>query len=146
MNSAPSLRPIVLVDDSEDDLFLLKRLLVKAGIQNPMLTFADGADAVPYLESAASAANSSALPWVIITDLKMPRMNGLEFVRWVRATGALCELPIVMISTSSEPEDAQHAKAAGADVYLSKYPDAQLLGGIVRKPHALRSEDRQRSA
>jgi chemosensory pili system protein ChpA (sensor histidine kinase/response regulator) len=81
-----------------------------------------------------------------MTDLKMPRMNGLEFVRWVRAREALSHLPIVMISTSCEPEDVQHAKAAGADVYLSKYPDAQLLGGIVRAPQALRSEASQRSA
>jgi len=121
-NLKPLLPPIIAIDDSADDLFFLKRLVEKTGAKFPLLTFQHTADAVSYLTEAAQAAESGRLPCIIFTDLRMPLMNGLEFLAWIRGERQLNRLPVIMLSTSDDPEDIAKAKELGVDRYYIKFP------------------------
>ena len=121
----------MLVDDDPDDLFILRRLLGKAGIKNKTVAFEDSKAAVAHLEAEIANGDTLYLPCVIFTDLHMPRMNGLEFTAWVRAQSALAKSVVIMVSSSESPEDRVRAREAGATQFLLKYPAASVLERIV---------------
>jgi two-component system response regulator len=138
----PALPPILLVDDNPDDAFLLRHLLAKARIENPITTVEDGLCAQRIL--------ADLMPCVVFTDLKMRVVNGVKLTGWIRQHEKLRELPVYMVSSSGEPKDRAAAKAAGIDEYLEKFPLPAKLGEIVRaccaRAQANSSHDTPRSA
>jgi CheY-like chemotaxis protein len=131
MKSPPTLPPILIVEDSADDLFLIRRLFAKAGVKNPIVTFEDGSLAQEFLKGAGSVPNGHLLPCVIFTDLKMPRMNGFEFFEWVRKQKALRQVKVIMMSGSGHASDVKRAKELGIDRYLVKLPKPEVITEIV---------------
>jgi CheY-like chemotaxis protein len=71
------------------------------------------------------------MPCIVLTDLNMPGMNGIELTSWIRAHPALKQLAVVIISSSTAPVDEEHARTAGADGFLSKYPSSEALRTLV---------------
>ena len=129
----PNLPPILAVDDSADDLFFLERLLRKSGTTLPLLKFGDAEAAVAYLDDSVNAAEPCNIPCFVFTDLRMPQMNGIEFVAWIRSHKKLNRLPIVMLSTSCLPEDVRRSEEAGVDRYFVKFPIPEEVAVVLRK-------------
>ena len=121
----------MLVDDDPDDLFILRRLLGKAGIKNKTVAFEDPKAAVAHLEAEIANGDTLYFPCVIFTDLHMPRMTGFEFTAWVRAQKALAKSAVIMVSSSESPHDKARAQEAGATHFLLKYPAASVLERLV---------------
>lgn len=131
-SSSPPPAPIVLaVDDDEDDVDLLRLLLRKAGIANPLEVYQAGEEFVAgftrWMESSAHAV----WPLLCFLDVKMPAMNGHDLLRWIRGQQRLDKLPVVMLSSSDHPDDISRAAANGAQCYLMKYPQPPVLRAIV---------------
>jgi CheY-like chemotaxis protein len=118
------LPPFLLLDNEADDLFIVKRLIAKAGVENKAVTFEEPLVAVSYLEAEIRTGNELMIPFLIFTDLNMPTMDGFEFSRWVRSQPALKNTYLVMLTSSESPADATKALAAGVDRFVSKYPTA----------------------
>lgn len=133
MAAASTARPILLVDDCADDLVFIRRRLDKAGIRGPVLTFLSSEDALAHLQSLARAKRTAAelFPKVLFLDIKMPRIDGFEVLRRIRAEKAFSYLKVVMLSGSDEPRDRAQAERLGADYYLVKFPAAEDLARIV---------------
>lgn len=125
--SVVSLAPILTIDDDPDDLFILKRLLSKGGVTNKVVAFEDGVAARAYLDIESRQPRSLYLPCIVFTDLHMPRMNGFEFVAWIRSQPTLQDLPVIVVSSSEAPGDRRRAEAVGATAFLTKYPTAATL-------------------
>ncbi|HMC27346.1 MAG TPA: response regulator [Verrucomicrobiae bacterium] len=131
-------RKFLIVDDSEDDRFFLERELTKALPRCSIVGIVrDGEAAVEYLNGAGPFANRALfpLPDVMLLDLKMPRMNGFDVLRWLRLQN-LKELMVIVVSTSFLREDIQTAKALGAHDYVVKelpLDTAAAIAQIVRK-------------
>ncbi|MES2696045.1 MAG: response regulator [Verrucomicrobiota bacterium] len=123
--------PILIVDDDADDIFILKRLLLKAGIKNKTVAFEDPRIAVAHLEAVVARGDPNLLPCLTFTDLHMPQMNGVEFTRWIRQQPPLDRLCVVMVSSSEDPRDAARAVEAGVSRFALKYPAASALRQIV---------------
>jgi len=120
--------PILVVDDEPTDTYLLRRALRDAGVPNPVIGCGDGEEAVQFLEGAKFGGQRPAL---IFLDMKMPRMNGPEFLTWIRSHPEFSDLKIVVVSSSSLPEDRNQALALGASEYLVKFPPAPKLAQLV---------------
>jgi CheY-like chemotaxis protein len=120
--------PILVVDDEPTDTYILRRALRDAGIPNPVIGCGDGEEAIEFLESAKFGGQR---PCIIFLDMKMPRMNGPEFLAWIRGNAEFADLKVIVVSSSSLSEDRDRALALGAQDYLVKFPPAPKLAALV---------------
>lgn len=112
------LRPIVLIDDDQDEIFITSWRLKKAGIDNPRLVFTKPEEVALFFEQAAHC--DEELPLLVLCDVKLPGIRGYELVAAAKHHKCLRAVPIWMLSNSSFPADIAQAEAAGADGYLVK--------------------------
>lgn len=127
--------PILLVEDSDDDLFFFKRLLTKTGIKPALAVATDGQQAVAYLERTlhADLPGHPPIPVLVFLDLKLPLKGGFEVLQWIRAQEALAKTVVVILSSSAESRDVSHAFEWGAQSYLVKYPEPAILADVVQR-------------
>ncbi len=129
--SAPA--TVLLVEDSQDDEELCQVALRRAGLAVDLRVARDGEEALAYLLGPSAA--SQPLPRLVLLDVKMPKVDGLEVLRRLRAEERTRRVPVVMLSSSDVPEDIRSAYRLGANSYVKKpvefaaYADAiGLLG------------------
>jgi two-component system response regulator len=112
---------ILLAEDSVTDAEVTQRALIKANIANPLLWVKDGAEALDFLHCRGRfAGRTCARPRLLLLDLKMPKVDGIEVLREIRATPALKTLPVVMLTSSSEMSDVVRSYALGVNSYIVK--------------------------
>lgn len=121
--------PILLVEDNEDDAFLMKRSLKTAGVQQTVHVAGDGQQAVDYLAGLGSFADREKfpLPSVVFLDLKLPFKSGHEVLAWIKSQGELAEIIVVVLTSSNQPSDLEEAYRLGANSYVVKPAAAQQL-------------------
>jgi two-component system, response regulator len=122
-------RTILLVEDNPHDEELTLRALRKSNILNPVVVARDGAEALDYLLARGKhAAQAPPLPQVVLLDLKLPKVDGLEVLRALRADARTRLLPVVILSSSKEQHDLITSYELGANSYVRKPVDfAQFL-------------------
>lgn len=113
-------RPILLVEDNADDEKLTLRALRKNNVLNEVVVARDGVEALDYLFERD---RSLPLPQVILLDLNLPRINGVEVLRRVRDDERTKILPVVILSSSRQEEDIARSYAYGANAYVRKPVD-----------------------
>jgi CheY-like chemotaxis protein len=115
---APFLPPLLVVDDDEEARRIFLRFFKKMRLANPVQFAADGEEALAYL--ADVEAGRMAEPVLILLDMRMPKKSGLDVLRFIRRTGVLAHLPVVMLTGSAEMEEMTECYALGVDSYLIK--------------------------
>jgi two-component system response regulator len=118
-------RPIMLVEDNPDDEALTLRAFNKNRISNPVIVARDGVEALDYLFGTGHHAGRdlSIMPAVVLLDLKLPRIDGLEVLRRIRANERTSLLPVVILTTSKEQQDIYEGYSLGANSYIRKPVD-----------------------
>jgi two-component system response regulator len=118
-------KPILLVEDNPDDQALTMRALKKNNILNDVVVAQDGVEALDYLfgTGAHVGRDVSNLPAVVLLDLKLPKVDGLEVLRRLRAEQRTKLLPIVVLTSSKEEQDLVHSYSLGANSYIRKPVD-----------------------
>lgn len=112
---------ILLVEDSEHDIELTLAALEAHNVANEVDTARDGAEALDYLyRRGAFASRSNELPVVVLLDLKMPRVDGLEVLRQIKADPELKRIPVVMLTSSREEQDLVRSYELGVNAYVVK--------------------------
>ena len=133
MNSSSSVSvdslPVLVVEDSEDDVFILRRAFKKAQLNNPIHIVTDGAQAIEYLAGQGKFGNRSEYPFpvLVLLDLKLPLKSGLEVLEWIQGQLFRSELNVIVLTSSAEERDITKAYHLGARSYLTKPPTAQVL-------------------
>ncbi|MDA8104946.1 MAG: response regulator [Nitrospiraceae bacterium] len=127
-------KQILLVEDNPDDVKLTLRALERSRIANEVVVVQDGVEAIEYLSGTGkfSGRNSDVLPQVVLLDLKMPRMDGLEFLQRIRAQEKTRLLPVVVLTTSSEDRDRIESYKLGANSYVRKPVDFNQFADAVQ--------------
>jgi two-component system response regulator len=113
---------ILLVEDSEEDAELTTRALKKHKLTNRLHRVVDGAEALDFLfcEGTYPGRNASGMPRVVLLDLKLPKIDGLEVLRRMKASASLKSIPVVVLTSSKEDRDLEEAYALGANSYIVK--------------------------
>ena len=114
-----TIRDILLVEDNPSDINLTKRALLKGHIANNLVVADDGQKALDYLfaKGEYTARDISEVPALVLLDLKLPKVTGLEVLRQIRATDAIKFMPVVILTTSAENTDV----IAGYDLRVNSY-------------------------
>jgi CheY-like chemotaxis protein len=125
---------ILVAEDDPGDRFLLEIALSKVDLDMSVHSVGDGQQAIDYLKRIPRSRNQTAypMPTLLLLDLKMPKVNGFEVLKWVRKNSRLRDIPVVVFTSSQEPEDMQRAYEAGADAYIVKPQDPDEFMEVVR--------------
>ena len=122
-----SSRPILLVEDDHVDILTIRRALKEIEVANPIVTRENGEDALAYLRDPACAR-----PCIILLDLNMPIMNGLEFLQQAKADEALRSIPVIVLTTSEEQQDKLNSFNLGVAGYMAKPVDYRRFVEMMR--------------
>jgi len=115
------LKPILLVEDNPHDLELTLIALEKSQLANDVIITRDGADALDYLQRRGLHADrDEGNPAVVLLDLKLPKVDGLEVLKAIRSDASLKATPVVMLTSSNEESDLVRAYDLGVNAYVVK--------------------------
>jgi CheY-like chemotaxis protein len=115
-----NLRPILLVEDNANDVELVLSALKKNNFANEVVIARDGAEALDYLYGRGKFQSPPVLPIVMLLDLKMPRVDGLEVLQQIKSDPALKSIPVVMLTSSREEADLVKSYQSGVNAYVVK--------------------------
>jgi CheY-like chemotaxis protein len=121
---------VLLIEDNESDVLLFERAVARMERPFPFQVAFDGVDAIRYLSDADKARHP--VPSLILLDLKLPRKSGLEVLDWRTRQAALKDIPIVVLTSSSELDDILTAFRLGVKAYMVKPVGFDQLGALVQ--------------
>jgi len=119
----------LLVEDSRDDAFFMRYALERAGVPHSLQVVGDAEQAIDYLKGTGNYSDRDAfpIPTIIFLDLKLPGLSGFDVLAWARGPGGFRDLPIFILTGSSEERDRKKAVELGAQGYLVKPPREAML-------------------
>lgn len=120
-------KPILLVEDDQVDVMTVKRALKEIKVTNPMVTLENGEAALKYLRDPKNE-----MPCIILLDLNMPIMNGIEFLQVMKHDDRLKRIPVIMLTTSEEQQDKIHSFDLGVAGYMAKPVDYRQFVEVMR--------------
>ena len=122
-----------MVEDEENDVFFMQQAMKKAAVVNPIRVASDGQQAINYFKGAGKFANRNEfpLPGLVLLDLKLPYVMGLDVLKWIRQQPELPAI-VVILSSSREEEDTATAYRLGANGYLVKPSDTSKLQDMAK--------------
>jgi two-component system response regulator len=128
-------KPILLVEDNKDDIELTLMAFEHARISNPVVVAKDGVQAIEYLfgEGNYAGRDTTEQPVVVLLDLKLPRLGGLEVLARIRGDERTKHTPVVILTTSNEQDDMIRASDLHANSYVRKPVDFDTFVGATRQ-------------
>ena len=112
---------ILLAEDDEGHANLIQRNLQRAGVVNGIVHVKDGQEALDYLRGQGAHANRPAgVPMLVLLDVNMPRVNGVDVLREIKRNPTTAVLPVIMLTTTDDPREVQRCYELGCSVYLTK--------------------------
>ena len=126
-----SIRPILLVEDNPMDLDLTLQALEGSGVANPIVACRDGEEALEYMRNHRSPGDLQ-VPIVVLLDLRLPKVDGIEVLRQARSDPVWRQVPIVVMTTSRENRDIEAAYGLGVNSYIVKPVDFLTFTEVVK--------------
>ena len=126
---------ILFVEDSEDDAILTIRALTKSGFTNKLHHVVNGAEALDfiYCEGIYTSRNAKEFPKLILLDLKMPKVSGMQVLEKVKSDPNTKSIPVVMLTSSKEGPDIEECFALGANSYIVKPVDSDNFFNAIKE-------------
>ena len=120
-------KPILLIEDDDVDVMTVNRALRDLKVTNQLVPIGDGEEAIEYLRD-----ESATKPCIVLLDLNMPKMDGAEFLKIVKADKALKKIPVVILTTSNSDRDVIESFELGAAGYMVKSVDYEKFVETIR--------------
>ena len=124
---------ILLVEDREDDILLINKAFAQASLSNPIHVVRDGDEAIRYIDGEGPYSDRSKypLPQLVLLDLKLPRVDGFEVLRWLRRQPELDHIIVLVLTVSSDIRDVSRAYKLGANSFMVKPTDFQDVTAMI---------------
>ena len=122
--------PILLIEDNPMDVDLTRRAFIRHNLANPLEVLRDGQEALDFI---AGRRTGEPVPSVILLDLKLPKVRGLDVLRAIRAHPDLGTVPVVVLTSSAEDDDIHQAYTLGANSYIVKPVDFEKFIDVARQ-------------
>jgi CheY-like chemotaxis protein len=131
MSRAPT---ILIVDDDEGHSILIRQNLGSVGLKNVIIEFRDGQAVLDFLFSFARSTERPARgnPFLLLLDIRMPKVDGVEVLRRIKADPELKKLPVIMLTTTDDPREVERCHSLGCNAYLQKPVDYDKFSAAVR--------------
>lgn len=128
---------VLLAEDEPNDVYLIKRALEKSGLEHTLRAVPDGGEAIRYLRGEGEFADRSAYPCpnLILSDLKMPGIDGFGLLQWLHDHPECSVIPMIILSASGIEADVRHAYQLGANAYMVKPSGLQDLVDLLHSMH-----------
>lgn len=139
MNADESLGPVILlIEDNEDDVFLMRRALRNAKLSVSLHVVTDGQQGLDYLDGVEKFSDRVLfpMPGLVLLDLKLPYVHGFEVLAWIRQKASLKNLAVAVLTSSPEERDLQKALDLGATTYLVKPPTPEMILHVLSAANA----------
>jgi CheY-like chemotaxis protein len=120
-------KPLLVIEDDQVDVMTIKRALKEIHVANPVIHMENGEDAIAHLRDA-----SQEKPCIILLDLNMPVMNGIEFLQVVKNDAELRKFPVIVLTTSEEQQDKLQSFNLGVAGYMAKPVDYRHFVEVIR--------------
>jgi len=126
--------PILLVEDNDDDIFFFQRAMKRAELTHPLFSVKDGRQAINYLDGVGEFADRAQfpLPCLVVLDLKLPHVSGMEVLKWLRTESAVRGTIVIVFTSSHLETDIQGAYKLGANSFIVKPASADRMLQVVK--------------
>ena len=124
---------ILIAEDDEAHIILIQRNLKRAGIANEQLLFKDGQEVLDFLYRRGERQRAPETPYLLLLDIKMPRVDGVEVLRQVKADAELMKMPVIMVTTTDDPREVEHCHSLGCSNYVTKPVDYDQFVETIRR-------------
>lgn len=131
LNDRSPLRPLLIVEDNDMDLDFCLQALVEHAVSNPVIACRDGEEALQFIETHGAQEDPD-LPLLVLLDLRLPKVDGIDVLRHARQHAVWRQIPFVILTTSSENADIARAYDLGANSYLVKPVDFASFADVVK--------------
>ncbi len=111
---------ILIVDDDDGHALLIQRNLKSSGINNPIRRLADGQAALDFFSNKGSAEFRAGYPYLLLLDIRMPKVDGVEVLRYLKSDPTLRTIPVIMLTTTDDPREIQRCHELGCNNYVVK--------------------------
>lgn len=124
---------ILITEDDDGHAELIKELLVDVGVLNPILRFRDGQELIDFLGGTGTQhAPAGSDGFLLLLDIRMPRMNGLEALRVIKANPAWRSIPTIMLTTTDDPHEIRQCYESGCNFYITKPIEFERFTEVLR--------------
>ena len=131
MNRTPE---ILIVDDDEGHAILVRENLIAAGLNNPIRHFTDGQAALDFFFGPGAASRGSpGQSYLVLLDVRMPKVEGIEVLRRLKADPELRKMPVVILTTTDDARDVERCHQLGCNVYIQKPVDYDKFAEAIRR-------------
>ncbi len=125
---------VLIAEDDEGHAILIKKNLKRAGISNEILHFRDGQEVLDFLfKKGPGPHRQSKVPYLLLLDIRMPKVDGVEVLRLVKQDSELKKLPVTMITTTDDPREVEKCHSLGCSNYITKPIDYENFIEATRK-------------
>ncbi len=129
----PNRVTILLAEDDDGHAELILELLQEAGIRNPILRFHDGQELLDHLSNDSSSELKTGSRYLVLLDIRMPRVDGVDVLRFMKADDRLRAIPVIMLTTTDDPREVQECYRNGCNCYISKPVEFSKFTSVLRQ-------------
>lgn len=124
---------ILIAEDDEAHAALIQRNLKRAGITGQQLRFSDGQQTLDFLQRRGESQRTPGTAYLLLLDIKMPKVDGVEVLRRVKEDPELKKLPVIMVTTTDDPQEVERCHELGCSSYISKPVEYEQFAEAVRR-------------
>jgi len=124
---------ILIAEDDDGHAQLIKERLEAAGVNNPQVRFRDGQEAWDYISRSGGAGRQPDKPYLLLLDIRMPGLDGIEVLRRIKGDPALKKLPVIMLTTTDDPREVDICYELGCNSYLTKPVAFAQFSEVIRR-------------